>query len=221
LAYDQNHIVKEIVSKISPLLRKGVPVVIGIDGRCASGKTSTAYTLASLYTDAVIIHMDDFFLPLSLRTDERYAEVGGNIHYERFLEEVVDNLKAKRETTFSYQAFNCNKMDYDENPKVVEVKQNSLIIIEGVYSLRPEFRGLYDVMVFMDIDSDEQRHRIKKRNGEDAYEVFVKKWIPLEEHYFIVGGFEDDLKSVIKLKSTRRRAYPPVGLHALRAPYNK
>jgi len=171
------------MSKISPLLHIGCPVIIGIDGRCASGKTSTAYTLASLY-DAAIIHTDDFFLPLSLRTDDRYAEVGGNIHYERFLEEVVDNLRAKCKVTFSHRIFNCNKMDYDENPKVVEVKENSLVIIEGVYSLRPDFRDLYDLKVFMDIDPEEQMRRIKKRNGEDMYEIFAKKWIPLEEAYF-------------------------------------
>ena len=32
--------------------------------------------------------MDDFFLPMELRTAERLEEPGGNVHYERFSAEV-------------------------------------------------------------------------------------------------------------------------------------
>ena len=47
--------------------------VIAIDGRCASGKSTLAQQLAGL-TGAGIIHMDDFFLPRELRTEERLTE---------------------------------------------------------------------------------------------------------------------------------------------------
>jgi uridine kinase len=66
--------------------------VIAIDGRAASGKS----TLAAALKDVIggeVIHMDDFFLPKALRTEARMKEAGGNIHYERFAEEVVSRLQ--------------------------------------------------------------------------------------------------------------------------------
>ena len=62
------------------------PLVIAIDGRAASGKTTAAEQLRFILGGSAI-HMDDFFLPVSLRTAERFAEPGGNVHYERFCEE--------------------------------------------------------------------------------------------------------------------------------------
>ena len=70
--------------------------VAAIDGRCASGKTTLAKALAK-ETGAGVIHMDDFFLPEELRTKERLSSPGGNVHYERFREEVLENLKRKRD----------------------------------------------------------------------------------------------------------------------------
>ncbi|MDE7100629.1 MAG: (d)CMP kinase, partial [Anaeroplasmataceae bacterium] len=65
--------------------------VIVIDGMSASGKSTLALKLANAL-DANLIHMDDFFLPKELRTLNRYQEAGGNIHYERFKEEVVNHI---------------------------------------------------------------------------------------------------------------------------------
>ena len=83
--------------------------IIAIDGRAASGKTTMAEQLSNIL-DADIVHMDDFFLPLELRTDTRLNEAGGNIHYERFIEEVLSYINIKE--TFEYRKFDCSVMDY-------------------------------------------------------------------------------------------------------------
>ena len=49
--------------------------------------------------------MDDFFLPFELRTAERLKEPGGNVHYERFIDEVVSKLSAGE--PFEYGVFRC------------------------------------------------------------------------------------------------------------------
>ena len=67
--------------------------IIAIDGRCAAGKTTLAARLAK-ELGGDVIHMDDFFLPLELRTEERFREPGGNVHYERFKTEVLKPLEA-------------------------------------------------------------------------------------------------------------------------------
>ena len=68
------------------------PCVIAIDGRAGSGKSTLAQWLSKILP-ADIVKMDDFFLPLPLRTDERLETPGGNVHYKRFREEVLPQLR--------------------------------------------------------------------------------------------------------------------------------
>ena len=83
--------VTEIITAYEKLKPAGVGV-IAIDGRAASGKTTLAAALAA-ETGGTVVHMDDFFLPAELRTPQRLAAPGGNVHAERFAEEVLPFLR--------------------------------------------------------------------------------------------------------------------------------
>ena len=151
--------------------------VITVDGKTASGKTTLARQLSSIL-EAEVIHMDDFFLPLELRTPSRLAEPGGNVHYERFKTEVLPELKQKK--SFSYRRFDCSKMRPGEMRNIAISRWR---IVEGAYSLHPEFGDYADLKVFFDISPAEQMKRIRKRNGEQKAQIFAKRWIPMEEKY--------------------------------------
>ena len=45
------------------------PLILAIEGMCASGKTTLANTFIDKYT---VIHIDDFFLPPEKKTKERF-----------------------------------------------------------------------------------------------------------------------------------------------------
>lgn len=162
-----------LTEKLKIMLAEKEPLIIAIDGRCGSGKTTLAKHLASLL-DGDIIHMDHFFLPPALRNEERV-----NVHYERFLEEVYPYLK--QHIPFSYRIFDCSRMTYHGSKKV---DAKPLLIIEGAYSLLPMWDEIFALRIFCDVDKDEQKERIIKRNGIEAYQNFEKKWIPKEEAYF-------------------------------------
>ena len=166
-----------VLLKAAALPGEGGPRVIAVDGRAASGKTTLARQL-SLVLDADVVHMDDFFLPPDLRTRERYAEPGGNVHYERFLTEVLPFLK--RREPFAYRVFDCSKMDYGGERAI---RTPGWRIVEGAYSLHPKFGEYADLKVFYDIAPDEQMRRIRARNGERGARMFRTRWIPLEELY--------------------------------------
>ncbi|WP_218012833.1 uridine kinase family protein [Virgibacillus ndiopensis] len=167
-----------IVEAVERLLMKGEPALIAVDGRCGSGKSTLAAFLAKVF-DCNVFHMDDFFLPFEMKTRERMAQPGGNIHYERFREEVLIPLQSRE--TVSYRPYDCTIQSLTE-PIFVELKK--LAIVEGVYAMHPILQQDYDYSIFLTVDSQVQEERILKRNGEAMYQRFVNQWIPLEEDYF-------------------------------------
>jgi len=154
------------------------PFVIAIDGRAGAGKTTYANFLSKIL-NADVVKMDHFFLPLDLRTADRFNIPGSNVHYERFLKEVIPFIN--KPTPFSYEKFDCSIMELNGNE---EISSTKFRIVEGSYSLHPIFPSYYDLSVFVDVDEKEQLSRIKLRNGIKMAKVFKEKWIPLEDKYF-------------------------------------
>ena len=188
---------ENLLNEIEKLLSRKPNAVIGIDGYCASGKTTQAVQLAKK-NGAQNIHKDEFFLPPEKQTDERLSETGGNVHYERFNDEVVSGLE--KGTGFVYRAFSCQYGIFAKNKTVLP---NGPIIIEGSYAFHPKINLDYDLKIFLKADYETRLKRILKRNGPDALEVFKAKWIPLENRYFDDLGIE--LKSDIIIKQTEKQ----------------
>ncbi|MBQ9936823.1 MAG: deoxynucleoside kinase [Oscillospiraceae bacterium] len=163
--------------KINTLLKQKDFIIIGIDGRCGSGKTTFAEKLSEHF-DLNLFKMDDFFLPKLKKTPERLSEIGGNCDFERFKKEVLENIVAQK--SFEYFPYDC-KSDSFKNGILVNTKK--INIVEGSYSLHPQNIDFFDVKVLLKISKDEQKRRILKREGENA-DMFFNKWIPLEESYF-------------------------------------
>ena len=171
---------EEIISclkkRIDDLLKTGDQIVIAIDGNCTAGKTTLASGLAKEY-DCNVFHMDDFFLRPEQRTPERFAEIGGNVDYERFQEEVLLPLKTGQ--PFSYRPFDCKSFTL-ANP--INVTPKKLNIIEGTYSQHPYFGEAYDLKILLTVDEETQRQRILNRPAHLHKQVF-EEWIPMENRY--------------------------------------
>lgn len=161
-----------------------LPLLIAIDGRCASGKSTLGLALKQeleLRTGAKanLFHMDDFYLRPEQRTEARYLEPGGNVGRERFSAEVLRPLKSS--DAFSYRPFDCRTMALSAP---VAVPPALFAVIEGSYSLHPDLAGFYDLRVFLSVSPSEQRRRLLLREGESRLRMFEERWIPLEESYF-------------------------------------
>ena len=166
-------------------------IVISVDGNSASGKSTLAENLANLLNGEVV-HCDDFFLPQEMRTDKRLSEIGGNIHYERLKEEVIDKLR--KPTVISYKAYNCQNNSF-KNKFLMNKK---IIIVEGAYSSHPYFENYADFKIFLKVDEETQRERILKRNGEEMLKRFINEWIPKENKYFNEFKIEEKADIIIR-----------------------
>ncbi len=163
--------------RIDRMLRDG-RVNLAIEGGSANGKTTLGKLLAQVY-DCTVFHMDDFFLRPEQRTKERFAEPGGNVDRERFLEEVL--LPLHKQESVSYRRFDCSTFTLAEPALVIPSK---LTVIEGAYSMHPELAEYYNLSVFLEISPELQRKRIEKRNTPELAKRFFEEWIPMEQRYF-------------------------------------
>lgn len=153
-------------------------LLIVIDGMSAAGKTTLGVQLQAAF-GGNLFHTDDFFLQPHQRTAKRLAETGGNLDYERFKAEIIDKLE--EEQGLCYGVYDCYRQCI---ARQVSVPYESVNIIEGSYSAHPYFGDKADLYFFMEIDAEEQKRRIKARNGESMLERFVQEWIPRENQYF-------------------------------------
>ena len=183
---------KNLLNSIETLLKKKPNAIIAVDGCCASGKTTFASKLEKKL-DFQVIHTDDFFLPPEMRSAERFKQIGGNIHYERFNDEIINPLKENKD--FEYRIFSCKTGTFCGTKQISTDKP---IVIEGAYALHPKFDDIYDLRVFFTIDSQTQLKRILARNGAVSLEAFKNKWIPFENRYFDAFGIKDKCDIVIE-----------------------
>ena len=190
--------IRMICEKINALPQE--QVILAIDGSCTAGKSTLAARLKVLY-DCNVFHMDDFFLRPEQRTEERFAQPGGNVDYERFREEVLHPLKTGK--PFSYRPYDCSTGGLKEPVAVTPKRIN---IIEGTYSHHPYFGDVYDLKVFLQVSEEVRRQRILQRPA-FLHSRFFEQWIPMEQQYFRQFSVEADSDLVAQTEDNRRQIH--------------
>ena len=154
------------------------PVLIALDGRCGSGKTTLAVQLAEQFPGSAVFHTDDYYLPPAQRIPNWAETPCANMDLTRLREEVL--VPAQAGAAVRSRAYSCREGAYLPEQCVPPAP---LYILEGSYSHHPLLAGFYDLKVFVTCSKEEQARRLQAREGE-RYKNFVRRWIPLEEAYF-------------------------------------
>lgn len=163
--------------EITRLIKGDKPVLIGIDGKCGSGKSEFAKLIEKLFS-CNVVHMDDFYLPPEKRRADWFEISGGNIDFGRFRKEVL--LPVQAGDMIYYRPYDCQK-GFTE--KELPLPPRRLTVVEGSYSHHPDLRAEYDFKIFLHCMKQTQNSRLLKREGDD-YPVLLERWIPMEERYF-------------------------------------
>lgn len=180
-----NNVLDNILGRMEDAQKNNRKLLLVIDGKCGSGKTTLSESLSERY-GCNVFHIDDFYLPIVMQTPEVMKEPGGNINYDRFIAEIMEPLMAN--SAVVYRPFLCMEQEYALG---VSLKKTGVNVIEGTYSCHPVLREIYAKMtdwevitLFLDIDDANQRDRVRKRVGERRFKLFEDKWIPREREYF-------------------------------------
>ena len=154
------------------------PLVLALDGRCGSGKTTLANTLARQFPASITLHTDDFYLPPAQRIRGWEKTPCANMDLDRLRDEVL--RPAYEGQPVQYRAYSCREGAY---LPARELAAQPLVILEGSYSHHPLLTGCETLRVFLTCAKEEQTRRLQAREGE-RYANFAARWVPLEEGYF-------------------------------------
>lgn len=160
------------------LANAAAPVVLALDGRCGSGKTTMAAALAEQFPDSIVLHTDDFYLPPADRVPGWEQTPCANMDFARLRDEVLAPARAGKPAL--YRAYSCREGAY---LPVQQLAAQPLVILEGSYSHHPLLTGCETPRVFLTYAKEEQTRRLQAREGE-RYANFAARWVPLEEGYF-------------------------------------
>ena len=154
------------------------PLVLALDGRCGSGKTTLADGLTRQFPASIVLHTDDFYLPPAQRVRGWEKTPCANMDLIRLRDEAL--RPAYEGQPVLYRAYSCRAGTYQP---VQELAPQPLVILEGSYSHHPLLAGYETLQVFVTCSREEQTRRLQAREGE-RYANFAARWIPLEEGYF-------------------------------------
>lgn len=155
------------------------PVVVAIDGRSGTGKSTLAGSLATSL-DAAMIKGDDFYaggIGLHDLSDEALAALCIDWRRQRG---VLSALKSGRQAC--YHPFDWQAFDGSLKPQALIIEPRSILLLEGVYSARPELRDLIDVAILLTLPETVRVERVLRREG--SVTAWEKQWWRAEGWYF-------------------------------------
>ena len=155
------------------------PIVVAIDGRSGAGKSTLAAGLAEKL-DALVVSGDDFFAGgMAVRADPPSVLAEDCIDWRR-LKGVLAELLASGEARF--RPFDWTAFDGGLRRAHTVLRARPVIIVEGVYSARPELRDVVDLCVFVDVPHAVRMRRLAAREG--GIGAWERQWLGAEDWYF-------------------------------------
>ncbi|MFJ8434944.1 hypothetical protein ACIQ9P_26950 [Kitasatospora sp. NPDC094019] len=158
---------------------QGSTRIVAIDGPGGSGKTTLAAAVSGQLDDSVIVHVDDFYRPMPDQERERLnAEQGYHryFHWERLRDQVLIPLRDNQVARYQTYDWPTGQLG-----GWCEIAPGTVVIVEGVYSARPELAPYYHFTAYVDTPRDLCLQRVRARG--ESPEEWITRWRAAEDHY--------------------------------------
>jgi len=169
--------------------------VVALDGHSGAGKSTIAAEVADT-VDIAMVHTDDFYrdMPAADRLELTPAEgVDRYFDWERLRAQALLPLCRGEQARYGRFDWLAGRGLTD----AVAVDPRDIVLVEGVYSARPEFDDLLDLKVLVEVADDKREIRRQQRArtvSRDDPQGWDARWDSAERHYFDVirprGAFD-------------------------------
>jgi uridine kinase len=169
-----------------PKIEEGNRFVLGIDGLSRSGKTTFVSKLKQVLQEknvpVSIFHIDDYIVERKRRYNTGNEEWYEYYYLQWDVEWLKDNFFKKLKISNELHLPIYDNHSDTHKVQKVNIPGTCLIIIEGVFLQRREWKNFYDFMVYIDCPRD------KRFNRESDYtksniEKFKKRYWKAEDYY--------------------------------------
>ncbi|MDM5188062.1 kinase [Bacillus sp. DX4.1] len=172
----------EIISKV----KTGTRFILGIDGLSRSGKTTLVKKLSGKLQEELIhvsiFHIDDHIVERKKRYNTGNEEWFEHYYLQWDVKWLQGNLFKILKTSKGIRLpFYENKTDTHEI-KNIALPETGVIIIEGVFLQRREWKDSFDCLVYLDCPRDQRFSRESKYTQENLAKFKQRYWMA-EEHY--------------------------------------
>ncbi|MER5836548.1 hypothetical protein ABT116_38490 [Streptomyces sp. NPDC002130] len=102
---------------------------------------------------------------------------------QRLRDEVLAPLAAGRDAAYRRYDWETRALAPDG---IHTVSHFGIVVVEGVYTARPELADYYDLMVYVDTHREESLRRLRERGHNHGPIDWESRWRLAEEHYLAV-----------------------------------
>jgi uridine kinase len=190
--------IERAIQRIRGLMKNaGRPILVALDGRSGTGKSTIARFIASQLS-GVEVTADDFWVggynsEWDTRTPREKAEKA--IDWQKIRAEVLEPLLDGRPT--SWHPFNW-AAGHGLAEQTITAEPKPLIVLDGAYSTRPELSDLIDLGVLVKMPNDShRRNRLIGREGREYMADWHNRWDVAEDYYFTEVRPKDSFDMII------------------------
>lgn len=143
------------------------PFIIAIDGLSGAGKTTIVNHLKDKLDNVLVIHIDDHIVERKKRYDTGYEEWYEYYQLQWDTVYLEEELYKKLHQNDDHLHLSFYNKDHDSFVnKTIPLSPYQIIIIEGIFLLREEWKNYYDYIIFLDCPKEIRYERVLVR---DAY----------------------------------------------------
>ena len=162
---------EELAALITSLAARAPLTMVAIEGPSGAGKSTLSRTLHRLLPGSQVVDLEFFYSdvgvdpPGGLSPEECYEQ---HVDWRALDAQVLRPLR--RGEPGRYQLYDWIA---EKRTEWVDVKPEGIVLVDGLYAMRPELMDVYDLTVYVDTPPGERSARLAKRPDNP---VWVERW---------------------------------------------
>lgn len=174
---------RQLLKHIEKIERRGVTTMVALDGASGAGKSTLAAALAAT-GGTVVVDGDDFYAGGTAEKWDAMSAAEKAAHCIDWRRQVPVLAALRQGESASWHPYDWNVGDGRLLTRAVTCDPARLVVLDGVYSARPELSDLFDLRVLLDAPPKLRRSRLVEREGAHFLSEWHERWAEAERHYF-------------------------------------
>ncbi len=165
---------------------EGRRFILGVDGLSRSGKTTLVEKitrrLSSAYVPVYVFHIDDLITASTSRYRTGYPEWYEYYYLQWEIDQVTKQLFQKIRKARRLQLLIYNDKEDEQTMETIFLPDSCVVIIEGVFLQRKEWRGYFDYLVYLNCSREKRFGREKETTRRNMCK-FINRYWKAEDFY--------------------------------------